>query len=230
MNCGRKICAGSERHYVVHTALVHATQSSLDKLPSTNSNFSDLAILINCVGRKLVLKQRVEEEAEVIGQSWQVSIPNGEICPFTPGVECDCITRRWRSLRFRSNDYSDGSSLSWKWPAQGTMSRRSDGRINHCGRCIVYSTPTHTIFRRFILYPGRMARIHSHGQRCLSRSWRWSRDVGTLSWSEFTRNASGEECPREGELDIVVQPYDFSIVKSFADHVSTHWFEAFVGL
>ena len=51
---------------------------------------ADLAILISCVGRKLVLKQRVEEELEaireVIGE--QVAITGfysyGEICPLKP--------------------------------------------------------------------------------------------------------------------------------------------------
>ncbi len=51
---------------------------------------ADLAILISCVGRKLVLKQRVEEELEiireVIGEKPTVTgfYSYGEICPLKP--------------------------------------------------------------------------------------------------------------------------------------------------
>ncbi len=54
----------------------------------------ELAILISCVGRKLVLKQRVEEEVEatreVLGQQTVLSgfYSYGEISPFTPGAKC----------------------------------------------------------------------------------------------------------------------------------------------
>ena len=50
----------------------------------------DLAILISCVGRKLVLKQRVEEELEIIRESigYDAAITGfysyGEICPIKP--------------------------------------------------------------------------------------------------------------------------------------------------
>lgn len=50
----------------------------------------DLAILISCVGRKLVLKQRVEEEVErvqeVLGKGATITgfYSYGEICPVTP--------------------------------------------------------------------------------------------------------------------------------------------------
>jgi hypothetical protein len=55
----------------------------------------DLAILISCVGRKLVLKQRVEEEVdsvrEVLGPSTVLSgfYSYGEIAPFAPSVRCE---------------------------------------------------------------------------------------------------------------------------------------------
>ncbi len=57
---------------------------------SLNNNAPDLAILISCVGRKLVLKQRVEEELErvreVIGNSATMTgfYSYGEICPIRP--------------------------------------------------------------------------------------------------------------------------------------------------
>ena len=55
----------------------------------------DLAILISCVGRKMVLKQRVEEEVEgvrqVLGQRPVLTgfYSYGEISPFTPNARCE---------------------------------------------------------------------------------------------------------------------------------------------
>lgn len=55
----------------------------------------DLAILISCVGRKLVLKQRTEEEVEavrdVLGPRPVLTgfYSYGEISPFTPSARCD---------------------------------------------------------------------------------------------------------------------------------------------
>ncbi|MDA3928164.1 MAG: FIST C-terminal domain-containing protein [Prolixibacteraceae bacterium] len=57
---------------------------------SLKQSTADLAILISCVGRKLVLKQRVEEELEaiqeVIGQDITTTgfYSYGEICPIKP--------------------------------------------------------------------------------------------------------------------------------------------------
>lgn len=55
----------------------------------------DLAILISCVGRKLLLKQRIEEEVEgvrdVLGEQPVLTgfYSYGEISPFTPGAKCE---------------------------------------------------------------------------------------------------------------------------------------------
>ena len=55
----------------------------------------ELALLISCVGRKLVLKQRVEEEVEsvrdVLGQGAVLAgfYSYGEISPFTPSARCE---------------------------------------------------------------------------------------------------------------------------------------------
>ena len=55
----------------------------------------DLALLISCVGRKLVLKQRVEEEvegvSEVLGDKTALTgfYSYGEISPFSPGLKCE---------------------------------------------------------------------------------------------------------------------------------------------
>ncbi|MFZ4398722.1 MAG: FIST signal transduction protein [Bacteroidales bacterium] len=62
---------------------------------SLEKSDADLAILISCVGRKLVLKQRVEEELEVIRDilGGNVSMTGfysyGEICPLKP-FEMNC--------------------------------------------------------------------------------------------------------------------------------------------
>lgn len=55
---------------------------------------AELTILISCVGRKLVLKQRVEEEVEtsrdILGPDAIITgfYSYGEISPFTPGAKC----------------------------------------------------------------------------------------------------------------------------------------------
>jgi hypothetical protein len=56
---------------------------------------AELAILISCVGRKMVLKQRIEEEVEgvrdVLGPDTVLSgfYSYGEISPFTPSARCE---------------------------------------------------------------------------------------------------------------------------------------------
>ena len=55
----------------------------------------DLALLISCVGRKLVLKQRVEEEVEAVRETLGARTvltgfySYGEISPFTPAARCE---------------------------------------------------------------------------------------------------------------------------------------------
>jgi hypothetical protein len=54
----------------------------------------DLALLVSCVGRKLVMKQRIEEEVEAIrdvfGADTKITgfYSYGELCPFSQGEEC----------------------------------------------------------------------------------------------------------------------------------------------
>jgi hypothetical protein len=54
----------------------------------------DLALLVSCVGRKLVMKQRIEEEIEAIrgvfGADTSIAgfYSYGELCPFSQGGEC----------------------------------------------------------------------------------------------------------------------------------------------
>jgi hypothetical protein len=68
-----------------------AAQASCRKGETTDP---DLSILISCVGRKMVLKQRIEEEVEavreVLGQRTAMAgfYSHGEISPFSPGERC----------------------------------------------------------------------------------------------------------------------------------------------
>jgi hypothetical protein len=69
-----------------------AARTSYQAIGSTSP---ELAILISCVGRKLVLKQRIEEEVEgvrdVLGERTRLTgfYSYGEISPFTPGAKCE---------------------------------------------------------------------------------------------------------------------------------------------
>jgi hypothetical protein len=69
-----------------------AARTSCQALGGTNP---DLAILISCVGRKMVLKQRVEEEVEgvrdIVGAGTVLTgfYSYGEISPFTPSARCE---------------------------------------------------------------------------------------------------------------------------------------------
>lgn len=72
-----------------------ATSAAKTGYEAIGSHSPDLALLISCVGRKLVLKQRVEEEIEsvreVIGKSSVITgfYSYGEISPFTPNAKCE---------------------------------------------------------------------------------------------------------------------------------------------
>jgi len=62
---------------------------------SIDSFSPELAILISCVGRKMILKQRTEEEVEgvrdILGDKTVLAgfYSYGEICPFTLGTKCE---------------------------------------------------------------------------------------------------------------------------------------------
>ncbi|MFA4875480.1 MAG: FIST N-terminal domain-containing protein [bacterium] len=72
-----------------------ATLAAKTSFEAMGSRAPELAILISCVGRKLVLKQRVEEEVEgvrdVLGDAVALTgfYSYGEISPFKPGVRSE---------------------------------------------------------------------------------------------------------------------------------------------
>lgn len=70
----------------------------------------DLAVLISCVGRKLVLKQRTEEEvegvSEVLGPGAVLTgfYSYGEICPAAPNASCELHNQTMTITTFREID------------------------------------------------------------------------------------------------------------------------------
>ena len=71
-----------------------ATAAAEASLSGLGDRRPDLAILVSCVGRKLVMKQRTEEEIEAIrnvfGRDTKISgfYSYGELCPFLHGGDC----------------------------------------------------------------------------------------------------------------------------------------------
>jgi hypothetical protein len=72
-----------------------ATGAARVNVDALGTTFPGLAILISCVGRKLVLKQRTEEEVEavreVLGPNTAIAgyYSYGEISPLVPGASCE---------------------------------------------------------------------------------------------------------------------------------------------
>jgi hypothetical protein len=70
---------------------------------------AQLAVLISCVGRKLILKQRVEEEVEgvrdVLGDDCTLAgfYSYGEISPFIPGAKCELHNQTMTITAFAEN-------------------------------------------------------------------------------------------------------------------------------
>jgi hypothetical protein len=67
----------------------------------------ELAVLISCVGRKLVLKQRTEEEVESVRDVLGVGVAltgfysYGEICPAAPDADCELHNQTMTITTFR---------------------------------------------------------------------------------------------------------------------------------
>lgn len=71
-----------------------ATMAAETSLSGLGDVRPELALLVSCVGRKLVMKQRIEEEVEAIRDVFGVDTKitgfysYGELCPFSQGQEC----------------------------------------------------------------------------------------------------------------------------------------------
>jgi hypothetical protein len=88
-------------------AKVRLMKANFDKLIDASANAAtssftslkdqkpDLAILISCVGRKLILQQRIDEEVEAANEIFGVTVPIsgfysfGEISPYNPSAQCE---------------------------------------------------------------------------------------------------------------------------------------------
>ena len=64
-------------------------------LPGALETPTGLALLVSCVGRKLVMGDRVEEEVEAVREVLGASVPlcgfysYGEVAPFNDSVRCE---------------------------------------------------------------------------------------------------------------------------------------------
>lgn len=84
-----------------------AEDAASKSLENRTNNPAQLAILVSCVGRKMILKQRTEEEVEAVREKLGPNTPitgfysYGEISPLTPSASCELhnqtmtITTMW---------------------------------------------------------------------------------------------------------------------------------------
>jgi hypothetical protein len=69
--------------------------AATDSFNSVKNSNPDLAILVSCVGRKLILQDRIDEEVEaakqVIGENTTITgfYSYGELSPFSTGTQCE---------------------------------------------------------------------------------------------------------------------------------------------
>ncbi|MGB7292875.1 MAG: FIST N-terminal domain-containing protein [Thermodesulfobacteriota bacterium] len=83
-----------------------AAKTSYEALGSSSP---ELALLVSCVGRKMVLKQRIEEEVEAVrdilgtGTALAGFYSYGEISPFTPGARCELHNQTMTVTTFLEN-------------------------------------------------------------------------------------------------------------------------------
>lgn len=84
-----------------------ATTAAGTSRSALGASSAELALLISCVGRRLILKQRVEEEVEgvrgVLGEKAVLTgfYSYGEISPFASGVKCELHNQTMTITTFR---------------------------------------------------------------------------------------------------------------------------------
>ncbi|PCH96161.1 MAG: hypothetical protein COB85_03885 [Bacteroidetes bacterium] len=89
--------------------LIDASYDAAEITLEALGNDADLAILVSCVGRKLILDQRIEEEVEevrsVLGDDTPISgfYSYGEISPLTPSVNCELHNQTMTITTFSEN-------------------------------------------------------------------------------------------------------------------------------
>jgi hypothetical protein len=95
--------------------LVQGAVNAAKITQSAEHVLTELALLIRCVGRKLVLKQRVEEAIEgvreILGKRATLTgfYSFGEISPFTPNVGCELHNQTMTITTFREKMKSSGA-------------------------------------------------------------------------------------------------------------------------
>jgi len=89
--------------------LIDASYDAAEGTVEALGGAADLAILVSCVGRKLILDQRIEEEVEevrsVLGDDTMISgfYSYGEISPLTPSVNCELHNQTMTITTFSEN-------------------------------------------------------------------------------------------------------------------------------
>jgi hypothetical protein len=90
--------------------LIHAaSQASTDTFVMNATPSPKLALLISCVGRKLILDKRVEEEvaavSEAFGEKTMLTgfYSYGEISPFSPSSQCELHNQTMTITTFDEN-------------------------------------------------------------------------------------------------------------------------------
>lgn len=86
-----------------------ATEAARKSYEQIGNQIPDFAILISCVGRKLILKQRVEEEVEAVSEIFQHKTPltgfysYGEIAPFNSDGKCELHNQTMTITTFKES-------------------------------------------------------------------------------------------------------------------------------
>jgi hypothetical protein len=97
MTCAGDVAVGSYARFMKANfdRLIDGAVQAAEKSRPVKGTTPELALLISCVGRKIVLKQRVEEEVEgvreIFGSRTVLTgfYSYGEISPFTPSAKCE---------------------------------------------------------------------------------------------------------------------------------------------
>jgi len=89
--------------------LIDASADAAEGSLETIGSDAQLAVLVSCVGRKLVLDQRIEEEVEevqaVLGDDTKITgfYSYGEIAPLNEEFNCDLHNQTMTITTFREN-------------------------------------------------------------------------------------------------------------------------------
>ncbi len=86
-----------------------ATEAARASFEQLEMEIPDFAVLISCVGRKLILRQRVEEEVEAVSEIFKHKTPltgfysYGEIAPFNSNGRCELHNQTMTITTFRES-------------------------------------------------------------------------------------------------------------------------------